>query len=297
MAEKIAELADLDLSMWFSTYGTLTSERILERFKIYLTNKELLAATKNPRSFYYQLLRIPLKNVFNGIILQQGHDYQVYAQKLFVDYLLSGESNKEEASPGANTREDLEVLRLQLMSVGEEFSKQELVHQSLIYESQASLIKLSDELHKSLHVAAKNIAQVLQTKQIIKEDKLIQQAIREAMIHLETINHETVVLSPAFWEKLSSVLSADLNTEIREQLTPVLTTFSDPREDMDVILSTYLEKTEEVAVSLRNYRSQFYNIILRVTEFIQLLPDYPIDKVKDEENRASLYFDSHIGGD
>ena len=213
------EITDIDLSSWFSTYGLLTSQRILERFKINLTNDELIDATKNPESVHFQLLRIPLKNLFNGIILQQAHDYQVYAQKIFIDYLLSGEASKEATSPGANTREDLEQVRLQLITVGESFQQQESANQDLIYQSQASLINL----------------------------------------------------------------------------TSTLNTLSDPRADIDVILSTYFEQTEIMEINLRSFRSQFYDIILKATELIKLLPEYPIDKAKDEENRSSLYFDAHIG--
>ena len=82
MNEKVEQT---DWSTWFSTYGLLTSERILERFNIILPHDELINSVKDPFSIYFQLLRVPLKNVFNGIIYQQAHDYQIYAQKLFVD--------------------------------------------------------------------------------------------------------------------------------------------------------------------------------------------------------------------
>ena len=289
------ELAEIDLSMWFSTYGLLTSQRILERFKINLAKDELAAATQNPRSVYFQLLRIPLKNIFNGIILQQAHDYQVYAQKLFIDYLLSGEGGKEATSPGANTREDLEQVRNQLIAIGDDFNKEELAHQTLIYESQASLIKLSAELQQSLHGAANTIKQILRTRQIIKDDKLIQQAIRAAMIQFDEINQEALAVSSSFWKKMSETLSVNLNEEVCQLIGEVLSTLGDPRLDTEAILSTYIEQADTIEINLCSYRSQFYDIILKTTELLNLLPDYPIDKVKDEENRESLYFDAHIG--
>lgn len=132
-----------DWSTWFSTYGLLTAERILERFNIHLPHDELIRAVKDPNGVYFLLLRVPLKNVFNGIILQQAHDYQIYAQKLFVDYLLSGEDIQEPGSMGDETRDDLEQQRMNLIEMGEAFYKQEEAHQVLIAESQASLISLS----------------------------------------------------------------------------------------------------------------------------------------------------------
>ncbi len=132
-----------DWSAWISTYGLLTSVRILERFNIHLPHDDLIRAVKNPLSIYCLMLRAPFKNIFNGIILQQAHDYQIYAQKLFIDYLLSGEDAKEAGTPGEMTREDLERQRMNLMEIGAGFYKQEEAHQILIAESQGGLIALS----------------------------------------------------------------------------------------------------------------------------------------------------------
>ncbi|HAU1956168.1 TPA: hypothetical protein F8S46_15140, partial [Legionella pneumophila] len=98
---------DDELSQWLSTYGTITAERILGRYNISLPQDEILEAINIPSSFYRHLLQIPLKNVLNGIVIQQASDYHVYAQKLLIDYLLSGESSKEPDSQGAGTRESL----------------------------------------------------------------------------------------------------------------------------------------------------------------------------------------------
>ena len=137
-----------DWSSWSSTYGLLTAERVLERFDIHLSHEELIKASKDPNSVYFQLLRVPLKNIFNGIILQQAHDYQMYAQKLFVDYLLSGEDAKDKDAPGAMTREDIERERVKLMEAGEGFNQLEEAHQILIADSQASLIALSKDINR-----------------------------------------------------------------------------------------------------------------------------------------------------
>lgn len=145
----------MDWSQWFSTYGMLTAERILARFNIHLPSDELVKAAHEPTSIYYQLLRVPLKHVFNGIILQQAYDYQIYAQKLFIDYLLSGEETKESDQPGAIIREDLEKKRTDLIEIGERFQALESSHYLLIAESQATLMALSKSLDglnkKTLH--------------------------------------------------------------------------------------------------------------------------------------------------
>lgn len=143
-----------DWSAWFSTYGLLTAERILARFNVHLPHDALIKAIKNPLSMQYTLLLVPLKNVFNGIIFQQAHDYQIYAQKLFVDYLLTGQDAKPSDAPGAMTRADLEQQRLNLIEMGEEFQQQEAAHKLLIAESQGRLIALSHDLDSGVNASS-----------------------------------------------------------------------------------------------------------------------------------------------
>ena len=119
------ENAQITSGKWFSTYGMITAERILGKYQIRLSHEELIAALKSPICFYHKLLSVPLKNVLNGIVLQQANDYHIYVQKLFIDYLLSGENSKGEESQGASTREALENERQQLVSLGDEFHKKE----------------------------------------------------------------------------------------------------------------------------------------------------------------------------
>src|SRR3989338_6796792 len=128
-----------ELSDWFSTYGLITADRILSRYKIKLSPDELKQAMKTIDDPHHKLLKIPLHNVMNGIILQQVKDYQIYAQKLFIDYLLSGESGKPDASPGANIRKDLETQRLKLIKLSEALEALEYDHLQIISESQRTI--------------------------------------------------------------------------------------------------------------------------------------------------------------
>lgn len=216
MSEKVEQA---DWSAWFSTYGMLTAERILERFNLHLPHDELALAVKNPLSPYYQLLRVPLKNVFNGIILTQASDYETYAQKLFVDYLLSGEEEKDAESPGAVVREDLERERVLLIETGDAFRQLEQAHQLLIAESQGVLADLARDLKR----------------------------------------------------------------------------FVDDADDIALALSDYLARAQTMNIDLRSMRRQFYDVVLRVTELITLLPDYRPDINSIQKNRSSLLFDALIG--
>lgn len=137
-----------DLSTWFSTYGVLTAERILDKLGIHLEQEQLTSILHDETNVYWKILSIPIKNLFNGLILQQAHDYQVYAQKILIDYLLSGQDNTGDNVDAV--REDLEALRRNLVETGEIFSQRELDHQKLIAESQASLMKFCSKMNKML---------------------------------------------------------------------------------------------------------------------------------------------------
>ena len=285
-----------DLSIWLSTYGMLTANRILERFNIRLDNDELVQALKDPLSIYHQLLIVPLKNVFNGIILQQAQAYQLYAQKLLIDYLLSGESGVDEAMPGANTRDDLEQERLKIMALDEQFSQLELAHQQLISESQAVLIQLSKNLQSKLKTTSGKIGQILRENNFSKEDALIQKAIRKAMIRHAAINNDSLALQSNFWEEMAGVLATPLSDLLRQKMAEILIVFGDPRQEIQETLLSHEERTADIRINLRSYRRQFYDIILKSTELLNLLPDYRVNKTQVELNRSSLQFDPNIGG-
>ena len=287
------EKSESDLSMWFSTYGLLTATRVLEYFNIKLDNDELLVAMKDPFNVYHRLLIIPLRNVFNGIILQQAHDYEVYAQKIFIDYLLSGESGKPEDSPGGSTREELEQERIRLTEMAEAFSDQELAHQQLIAASQAALIKVARELDKSLKIVVKKIARILQEQNINKEAALIEKAIRISMIYYS--HDQELTNTSEFWVKLAETLDVKIDEKLQQTMLEAVSDLNEPIKKIEEVIPGFLEKADDLGISIRSYRGQFYDMILRVTESLNLLTDYHIDLEKLEENQSSLHFDSHIG--
>ncbi|OEH46128.1 hypothetical protein lpari_02861 [Legionella parisiensis] len=172
------EEIDTELSHWFSTYGIITAERLLGRYNVNLAQTELVVAIRSPFSFYHRMLKVPLRSVLNGIILQQANDYHVYVQKLFIDYLLSGENSKGEEAQGASTREVIEKERQQLVALGDEFNAVQGEHDYLIANSQASLIRIAQifntELDKAISSLKKNLrALVLQRKKVKSAQQLI----------------------------------------------------------------------------------------------------------------------------
>lgn len=226
MDENIQHSIDDEFSTWFSSYGLITIERILHQLGFHLKHDELAKIIQDKENGYAVFLRLPFKNILNGIILNQAQDYREYAQKLFIDYLLSGTANAPgpEDAPiqAGSTRDLLEKERLLLIEVGDHYDLEEFEHNKLIAESQKTLIAL-----------AKKIG--------------------------------------------NTPLTSDIIEEVKIKIAP------------------YEERAVQLTANLRQYRTQFYEFILRARDMIETLPEYHLDEVKNEENRSTLYFDSNIG--
>lgn len=289
------QLKDKQLDKWFSTYGAITAERILSRYHIILPHNELLNTIKSPFGFYHQLLKIPLKNVLNGIILQQASDYHVYGQKLFIDYLLSGESGKPADSPGAITRESLENERQLLLTLGEDFNTLQTAHNTQISKSQASLIKLADEWSKAFEDALKQINSTLTNNGIEYKKSMVRQGVNHALIHCDLIKADSLNNRSLFVEIFNEEVKLPLTDTIKNKL------LSDLSDVMGFILSfdsqfnTFLQEAIVISEQANSFRTQFYESILRVRDLIILLSDYRIDPEQDLVNRETLYFDNTLG--
>lgn len=172
-------MADSDYQSWFSTYGVLTANRILERLNIQLSHEELVSALQQPEHPYFPLLYLPLKNIFNGIIFQQAYDYQVYIQKLFIDYRLSSEYAKDPELPGQSTRDDLNEMFNELLDLCKKLSDHKITHYRVISESQAWLIqlmkqkKLKKESIDALIKEASFIKKLSEFKQRAEDDAIM----------------------------------------------------------------------------------------------------------------------------
>jgi hypothetical protein len=289
--------SEIDISHWFSTYGVITAERILGKYQIKLTATDLITAIKIPFSFYHKLLEVPLKNVLNGIVLQQANDYHVYAQKLFIDYLLSGENAKDEASQGANVRESMENERQNLVTLGEEYHKKEGEHNNLIATSQTALMKITRDFNAALEKAITASSTTLKTAGLTDAKSSVRQAINHALVYCDLTDPQLQSNPFLFTEKMAENLKATLSQDVKTKLMKDLAEVLDVVINFDANIRPFAERAEEMTVQVNSFRSQFYNTIIRVNELIKLLPEYKINLEQDAINRESLYFDKTIGED
>jgi len=287
--------ADNELNHWFSTYGVITAERILGRYNIIIPSDSLINAVKNSTSFYHRLLKVPIKNVLNGIILQQANDYHIYAQKLFIDYLLSGESGKSEEFQGALTRESLENERQQLVSLGDRFHQLQVGHNELISTSQASLIKVTREWQATLELTVHAVHAVLVKYSVEQKKSDVRKGINHALIFTDLIQGESSNNRAMFINKLNEVVKFNLNEDLRNDLLKSLGDLMNLTALSDAVLVDFSDKASEVREQAQSFRTQFYDTILRVMELIKLLPEYKINPDQDAANREPLYFDKSLG--
>jgi hypothetical protein len=191
MTNVLSENEQIHLS---PTYAILTGERVLDRFGIRLKHPQLIAAIQNSKSVYYQLLQVPFYNIINGIIYQHCYDYQVFAQKLFVDYLVSGEGNEEPQRPGETVREDLEQNRLKLVGLGEQFDKDAMNHKKLIHQTQAHLLELTRNM-KPIDDNEQNSLIVSESmKSFLEQSKDLSQGLKNYRTEFRTLIIDTLRL-------------------------------------------------------------------------------------------------------
>jgi hypothetical protein len=287
---------DEQLNKWFSTYGVITAERILGKLNITLPHDELLNAIKSPFSFYHSLLRIPLKNVLNGIVLQQANDYHLYVQKLFIDYLLSGESSKSEDSQGASTRESMENERAQLVILGENFHKLQLKQNEVIAKSQHFLRTIAAEWSNAFESSLAAVNTTLKNSGFENKKSLVRQGIHQALIFCDYIKAESMGNQYLFVEEFNKELNIPLTEDLKAKIITNMDEILKIIISFDAQARPFIEETDEMAEQARSYRTQFYDTIIRVNELIQLLPDYKINPEQDAINREPLYFDRTLGG-
>jgi hypothetical protein len=126
---------------WFSSYGLFTAESILGRFNIKLSRSDLIQTLKGPNSRYHYLVTVPVKNIFNGILISQVHDCQLYAQKMLIDYKLSSNKTADDEEQSKTQAEvTLTTKQESLIQLGDMFEEKKEAHYQLLSSTQNWLI-------------------------------------------------------------------------------------------------------------------------------------------------------------
>lgn len=285
-----SEQKDVELEQWLSSYGLITIERILGTYQIRLIPSAVSALIKNRFNFYHDILQIPLKNVLNGIVIQQAHDYYVYAQKIYIDYLMSNEMASSEEAPGANVRESLEEERKELIALGEDFRQVELDNDALIARTQVVLIGLTKEWNIHLETAVQSMRQTLHPLDSALNQKTIKQAIEYGFIHCDL-----KTAADSLVQKVIEALNLSFTVKLKDELSPVLSPLIDFSNEAHESIQTFYPLVQEIKELARVYRQRMFDAILKAIDLIKLLPVYKMDLKQDILNKELLYFDKTIG--
>lgn len=271
-----------DISSFLSSYGMMTAERILMRYSLSLAPKDIMIALKNDHSFYNQLLKVPFKHVLNGIIIQQAYDYYVFAQKLFIDYLLSGESGKEGESPGGSTRDNLEEARHELMELGERY--QDIVNEQdkTIANSQIYLIQYAGAFRAAKTQGMQNTMQLASFDDL----QILESAFTNTLIYNDY---------KQFIVHFAEALGYGSNAQFKQKLGVAWEAMLDQLALLGTQLDAYIQAGQGMTKKATALRKRFYEFILRVRPMIVQLPDYSHNVEQEQKNKEALYFDPSIG--
>lgn len=286
------KLVDTTDAMDFSTYSELTVERLLDCYHLDIPIKDVLYVMKNPDIFCYHLMKAPLSNIFNGIILQQTRDYQSYAQEMFVDYLLSSEGGKDDTMPGADIRHLIGLEKTKLAELNEQFRSLETEHKNLIAQSQAMLIAKVQQWKKKLHKAALSAYQQLSAQTPDLAENRITQAL--TILSIYTNITEQPVVNEQLWQRIQGLLNQDLTATSREFFVKSLAMIDHKSFKNDDKLTQSCEQISLMNNKIKEFRTIFYDFILHNRELFKSLPEYKTNP-QGQQNIHRLHFDTTLG--
>lgn len=279
-------------SVWLSTYGLVTIERILGYYQMKLSQEDLICALNNQDGFFYKLVQLPLINVLTGLVRQQAYDYQVYAQKLYVDYLLSGETVKPESSPGGLTREELETTRLDLVATSKSFHELEYAHNKQISTSQRLIVQALKPWLKELSGTTKKIQSLAGKHQVKWSTDQIEALILTlfANLSLETVDQDPKQVQSYIEIPEAKVDVEEVMASFCENLTPL------KEQAISLIEKTQAleDEAQSIQQQMRQFRGKFEQLIITSTELLSALPDYTIDPEQDLINRELIQMDNQV---
>lgn len=267
---------------WLSTYEALTLERLLEHYRFSLNKTALLALWSNHAGLIYPLLQVPLAFVFNGIVMQQGKDYAAYLQKLYIDYLISGQSALEPQSQASNTKEDLEDLRQTHLALQADFDTFCTKHLTQIAASQ-TFIRAA--FARWLEQVRARWQELYDLKGLITRCSWadFESHMRNACPYFDTHTEQ-------FRATYNDACLAEWGISLEEMKATMLR-FSDVDEDIEPKREEFYAISQEMRQRFLAYRQQFHDAIVNVQRLLSQLSGYHPDKTQWEINKEHLLFD------
>lgn len=279
------ENATEEVKQWLSTYGMMTAERILEKYQFNPGLKRLMPALKNPQSVYYQMMMIPVNNVLSGIVCEQAKSYQLYCQKIYIDYYVSGENSKPKDASGGQMRMHIEQLQEEFSSISDRFQRKENEYLEFIASSQADLIAFGKRLNSALQALIQTASQCI-GEDATQAIKMTLAQVRGQQAFDEAYINEAVTL-------VESYSVANLDAPASEKLKEGFERFF-KRFQENESFEHNLSRSKQYKPEFKQFQVQFYEHISLISPVIDNLSDYYIDEKSKEENESTLSFDKDL---
>lgn len=265
-----------DLDTYFSTYQWVTVGQLLEGYGLKLLDTSVLLLLGKKTSFYFQLLQVPVINVMSGIILEQVKTYRIYLQKLFVEYLVSGQADVE-GDAGADTREALEKSRQEMLAQGKAFDETERSREDLIIETQTKLMQFVDTFKQIVHQAGQTTG---------LKDKVLYDLFADA---------KGFQIQDAAWARLEAHLKAPVTTELQNSLNSHFAALTDLEKTFESFNPDYQHRAQDIRKQLIHLRRAFYDEIGHTQQLLAQVAEFHLDEEKNEAERQTLHFDGQLG--
>lgn len=280
-----------DLSNWLSTYGIVTVEKILDRYEVKMASIDLIATLKNPHAMLSKLIQTPLKNVFNGLVLQQAKDYQSYIEKMFIDYLLSGESDQD---PESICREDIELARQDFLQLITDFQKTTHTHEKVIADSQTLLIQFFSQFRQKIAASVKVVHSHLRDGRVVlkNEERVVEMlyALMSGVKADQLIDDKSLV-----WVRCDQILGQNFDMSLRVKLIKIVHDLIQIDSEALSKLAEFHTVASEVGLAIKHYRSEFGYMIKRINELFYALGTYQPNPTQLAINQIGMDFDTDLG--
>ncbi|HEN5640131.1 TPA: hypothetical protein U6349_002922, partial [Legionella pneumophila] len=123
----------------------------------------------------------------------------------------------------------------------------------------------------------------------------IRKALIKAFIHCDLVKDQSQKNKHQLIDKLNQTLAVSVGAELKESILTNLGELFQILGALNTKLDEFTDRTNHLSQKAKSFRTQFYEVILRIIELIKLLPEYKIDPEQDAINREPLYFDRTIG--
>lgn len=266
---------------WLSTYEALTLERLLEHYRFPLHKAALLVLWSNKSGLIYPLLQVPLAFVFNGIVMQQGKDYAAYLQKLYIDYLISGQSALEPQSQASNSKEDLETLRQEHLALQTDFDAFCTKHLTQVAAAQTFI---RGAFSRWLEQVRARWQELYDLKGLITRCSWadFESHMRNACPYFD-------LSANAFSQDFSDPRLEEWGIHA-EELHATMLRFSEIDGSIEPKREEFYAMGQEMRQQFLAYRQQFHDAIVSVQLLLSQIPGYHPDKNQWEINKEQLLF-------